>query len=361
MEEQKKKTLERTELYEQVWSKPMIKLAEDYGLSDNGLRKICKKLSIPVPKSGHWQRVQYGKKVKREPLPPFNGQTTATIQRPTKKEKIPKDEPPEILAEYLPSNRIRVPTSISKYHPLVADLKASLSDSWKYRGFKTGKGHTLDVRVSAASVNRALRIMDTLIKALEARSMEVFINSDDRSDTQVRFQGKALSINLHERMQMKRGEKDRFGYSDYEYIPTGELILQIDKSGYGPRCKDGKNKKLEDALNDFIIKIYRRVFEQKAWELEWERRRKEEEERVRQAEEIKRKQELERQKIQALERDAINWQKSQIIRSYVEASKQAYVAKNGEIKSGSEFDQWVAWASQEAGRLNPLKDWPTKH
>ena len=54
MENQQSKILDRTQLYEQVWSKPMIKLAAEYGLSDNGVRKICKKLNIPLPKSGYW-------------------------------------------------------------------------------------------------------------------------------------------------------------------------------------------------------------------------------------------------------------------------------------------------------------------
>ena len=43
----KKITYTREELYEQVWSEAMIRLAPKYGLSDNGLRKICKKLNIP--------------------------------------------------------------------------------------------------------------------------------------------------------------------------------------------------------------------------------------------------------------------------------------------------------------------------
>ena len=39
----------REDLYEQVWSEPMIKLANRCGISDVGLRKICRKLEIPLP------------------------------------------------------------------------------------------------------------------------------------------------------------------------------------------------------------------------------------------------------------------------------------------------------------------------
>lgn len=46
-------TLTRKELYDLVWSKPFTTLAKKYLISDNGLRKICLKMDIPLPKSGH--------------------------------------------------------------------------------------------------------------------------------------------------------------------------------------------------------------------------------------------------------------------------------------------------------------------
>lgn len=50
--------LTRKELYNLVWAKPLTQLAKEFGLSDNGFRKICKKYDIPLPKMGHWQKVQ---------------------------------------------------------------------------------------------------------------------------------------------------------------------------------------------------------------------------------------------------------------------------------------------------------------
>lgn len=44
----------REELYELVWSTPMVTASRRYGLSDNGLRKICKKLDVPTPPRGYW-------------------------------------------------------------------------------------------------------------------------------------------------------------------------------------------------------------------------------------------------------------------------------------------------------------------
>lgn len=50
-------SLTRQELYEQVWFKPMVTLSKEYSLSDNGLRKICKKYDVPIPPMRHWQEV----------------------------------------------------------------------------------------------------------------------------------------------------------------------------------------------------------------------------------------------------------------------------------------------------------------
>ena len=35
------KTFTRKQLYDLVWSKPVVKIAEEFGISDKGLAKIC--------------------------------------------------------------------------------------------------------------------------------------------------------------------------------------------------------------------------------------------------------------------------------------------------------------------------------
>lgn len=60
--------LSREELYERVWSTPVSILAEEWGLSDRGLSKACRKLKIPVPPRGYWAKVEAGKRVRRAKL-----------------------------------------------------------------------------------------------------------------------------------------------------------------------------------------------------------------------------------------------------------------------------------------------------
>ena len=46
--------LKKRELLELVWSKPMTALASDFGLSPNGLAKICDRVDIERPPKGFW-------------------------------------------------------------------------------------------------------------------------------------------------------------------------------------------------------------------------------------------------------------------------------------------------------------------
>src|SRR5688572_8466680 len=81
-------TVTRKDLYDLVWSEPMLSLSKKYKISDNGLRKICKRMNIPLPKAGHWIKQQFGKKVRIIPFPEsFEGEVTITLSLRTGDEK----------------------------------------------------------------------------------------------------------------------------------------------------------------------------------------------------------------------------------------------------------------------------------
>lgn len=46
--------IKRKELYQRVWSEPVTKLAKEFGLSDVGFAKLCKRNEIPRPPRGYW-------------------------------------------------------------------------------------------------------------------------------------------------------------------------------------------------------------------------------------------------------------------------------------------------------------------
>ena len=46
----------RAELFDLIWSEPLGNVASRYGLTGNGLAKICDRLDIPRPPRSHWTR-----------------------------------------------------------------------------------------------------------------------------------------------------------------------------------------------------------------------------------------------------------------------------------------------------------------
>jgi hypothetical protein len=58
--------LERSKLYQDVWSRPCMKIAAGLGISSSALKRICTEMDIPAPVAGYWTRVQCGKKVSKD-------------------------------------------------------------------------------------------------------------------------------------------------------------------------------------------------------------------------------------------------------------------------------------------------------
>jgi hypothetical protein len=52
--------LTRRAMYDLVWSRPMTTVAEDLGISDIGLKKICDKHRVPTPPRGYWAKRDAG-------------------------------------------------------------------------------------------------------------------------------------------------------------------------------------------------------------------------------------------------------------------------------------------------------------
>ena len=57
-----RRTIKRSELYERVWKRPVTKFAQDIGIPDVGLSKLCARYGIPVPPRGHWVKIAGGHK-----------------------------------------------------------------------------------------------------------------------------------------------------------------------------------------------------------------------------------------------------------------------------------------------------------
>ncbi|MES9811651.1 MAG: hypothetical protein ABW161_02640 [Candidatus Thiodiazotropha sp.] len=71
MGERKQRTVTREELFEQVWQTPMTQLAKEYGVSDVGLAKVCKRMEVPRPPRGYWRKLEVGRAPSKPKLKPL--------------------------------------------------------------------------------------------------------------------------------------------------------------------------------------------------------------------------------------------------------------------------------------------------
>src|SRR5439155_987593 len=89
------------------WTEPATKVAKRYCVSDVAVRKMCKKLNVPLPPLGYWAKLQFGKNVKRPPLPPTDGPEQIAVEK-WKEPEIPmRLEHEQELQQRRPSENVR--------------------------------------------------------------------------------------------------------------------------------------------------------------------------------------------------------------------------------------------------------------
>ncbi|QDG52082.1 hypothetical protein FIV42_15420 [Persicimonas caeni] len=380
----RKAIISREELYERVWNTPVYRLADEFGLSGRGLGKICERHRIPTPPRGYWAKLQHGNDVDREPLPKLaeNEQRFQTISfyPPPPDPPLSADEQEQIEQEQKAEREVVVPEELRNPHPLVKRTKRALERAkpGRYARLHPAGDDTLSVAVGRPSIDRAMRIMDALIKALEERGHEVVVEKNHRGEKQtaVKIGGESVPFELTERAREEVRELKTTGREAMsrrfalaigddptvrEFFPSGELTLSIVTRIYHRDIRrtwsDAKKQRVEDCLNDFISSVIktaaalrerRKEQEEAARQREIEKAREAEEEKARQARE--RELEEERRRLTELEAEADAWHRAQRIRAYVGA----VIAEKGTGEDGSELSDWIAWAKRKADELDPL-------
>jgi hypothetical protein len=382
--------ISREELYRKIWSQPARIIAKEWGISDIGLAKICKRHNIPRPGLGHWARKQHGYNPIQPPLPQMKEESIIEIQPVKKQNRLLDPEQAQEAAQKTAcgkekESQIIVPKTLIDPHPLVVKAEKSLrsakpDDRGILRAYGPG---VLSVVVGPNSIDRAMRILNTLIKVLEERDMKVKVENIQTQESQYYSYGKSfvqgktlvpvlgewVEIGLeeranrkdHELTQKEKEEQRKYGrvsYSPkYDFFPNGRLILRIKNvhSGHVRHTwSDTAGKRLENLLNSFIVGLTNAAVDIRATRLEREREALEREDRRRKAEEEEARRRHEEQRFKNLEEQAANWHRSLNIRRYVEAVRNMALWKFGSIDPGSKLDEWITWASRQANKLDPL-------
>lgn len=373
-------TLDRNELYEKAWQTPIMKLAGQYGISDRGLAKICKKLNIPVPPRGYWATVKSGIKLKRPKLPKIRkgAPETHTVYtdfqaaRSSNNLKGLGNKAIETITLIQESPPLKIDSPPADPHPLTLTTQKNLERQQPkdYPLISPNKQGQLNIRVAPVNLARALAIMDPLLKWFEENGFRIKKDSEKLSGIYALIFGEKIFFSIDEKTRRidyiptkteKEEQKKYFWrtYSRYDYLSTGTLNLRIDvsswASGFQKKWSDGKTKSIEDKLNAFLIgaiKIADRIGKERV-EREEKQKRWEEECRLREEKRIQQRIEKERQ--QELENQAFLWKRSEKIRAYIRAVEET-TSDRTDNKTMNKFIEWRNWATQCADQIDPIKN-----
>ena len=202
--------ISRKDLYERVWAEPIQKLSKEYGLSDVGLAKVCRRYDIPIPPRGYWAKKQAGKRVAQPPLPPQSPQgygdqirLAGPSARPVPPAVAAEPPHPLIAAESDPENEISVPDDLRIRHSLLRSTR-------EYWRIIRRSNHRWDVplpphlvlNVSTEAQARVPRLLQALFTALENRGYELL--AGDRRQIQVKLLGETCELFVRERQRQVR-------------------------------------------------------------------------------------------------------------------------------------------------------------
>ena len=378
-----KNLYERETLYEEVWSTPVTKVAEKYGVSDVMIHKVCKALDVPVPPRGYWAKKEAGEPVEKPPLPDTTGNTTKLGNRTT----TAADKESTVIDEslgFLPDDerfsvakcalQISVDTKKRKLHPVLMKHKAGC-EAWakKYKSMGQISKNSYAYRelmdkeppffgsVSTETFMRLYRILDALYSAIEE------LGGSINSDLSVKIRGEhvrfsvsetydkvkhALSKEEQKKLEQYERDKKLHKYADepkfqkYDYLPTGKLTFTAYRGSY---MRDTTSRGLENRVGEMLISLY---MESEAVRIDREAK----EAAARKAEEEKRQKELRQQRyndevdrINALKQEAADFETACNIRAYI-------AAVEGKSDSSDEQKEWIAWAKAKADWYDPTMD-----
>lgn len=363
----RKDDLTRQELLDLVWSKPMTQLAHELGVSDTALAKICRRHHVPRPPNGYFMKRE-DRRVKPQELPRIADSRLEAIhivpRAAAPSTPVPPDIQARIDAEMKRDRAIKVSAKLTRPHPLVEATRKHLDKQKPYPDSPRVRsvGPYLCVHVAPASVARAMRILDALLKAAEARGHAIKI--EEQSGKYVTFMeidGETIPFKLIEkttRHERAAAEEDEHAESQswyfstrYSYSATGRLSLEIDaysRASVRRHWQDNARHRVEECLNDFFVSALRLSAEAKANRAQRERDQREYARLVQERAERQRRLEAEQERLDELLKQVDAWHLARRIRSFVRAVRGR--------RGGTE--EWARWALDHADRIDPCTPSP---
>lgn len=376
-------SITREELYHLVWSETMGTLDKVHGIPRPKLIEECERLRVPRPSRDYWNMMGKRMKPLRTPLPLLEEASpqTATIKlRDGTWEPLPSHagriaQAPsyeadilEVLTRVEALPKVQVSAQLSASHQLVKLAKRGFAKAkpdmhGRVTPLTVEDKRPLDIEVAPQSVDRALRIFDALIKAVEKLGGEVSVDEVHfRHNTYVTLVSDfSAQVRLLERTKQYSREvaKDDLYSHKFRYEPLGVFELDSGKGFWHVMyAKDTKTAKLEDQINKVLQQIVHQAGKARIYQRNREAEDRKRAEQEKRAKELKELQNQEQKKINMLLEDVKNWRKSQDIRAYLATIRKLATDRGVNIDHGTEFGKRMMWAESIADRFDPTREPP---
>jgi hypothetical protein len=241
----------------------MLKLAEEFDISDRGLAKICSRHQIPVPGRGYWAKVEAGQRATKTPLWKINNPQLETVQvggskpfsspdvirsltitRAARKAIATADasEKPERPA---PAQRQPAQRHLNQ-HPSIRDFSKELLEA---KADKTGAVSVRWVNIHRDDARRVVAFLNELAYALEPHGVS-FVGSGSR----VKFAHGETAVEFEITSPKRRVQNTSpHGWRLWENVFVGRLALRI--FGHAEGIKKNWADKDDKLIEGDVLKI----------------------------------------------------------------------------------------------------------
>lgn len=219
--------LTRYDLYNLVWSTPMMKLAEQYGISGKGLAKICARMDLPVPPRGYWAKVNAGHKPPCLGLPPEGPDTVLRyeidlLNSICQKAVAKKKQPVELNGA---REKISLKERLEDLHPLVRSTQKVCREGIRpFYGKPKLLPRWVSINVSKSKLNAALLFLENLIRHFEEKGLS-FVCEWDLDPEAIKRGADAFRCSVYYE-HMKCGFDILDDSKIYSHVPPSGLSLR---------------------------------------------------------------------------------------------------------------------------------------
>ena len=211
------KTVDRRELYDQVWTEPVRTVAARLGVSDTAVKKACVRAAIPTPDRGYWAKREAGKPVIKVALPPKPPGLSTDVsfggggyyRNWSREELLGEIPPPPQFDEPIDAVRKRIALALGS-------VKCAKAGIWHHtlrrlldQDEKRTLAYAWDKPIFTSPIEkRRLQILNAVFLAVGKFGGKVTVRGKDARDVTISFDRQDVHVSLDLTKAKRRSHED---------------------------------------------------------------------------------------------------------------------------------------------------------